>query len=128
MSKIIATAAINGAHKIAAQAEDILKKAVEQKGRDAVRRPGLFLLDGPEASGAAGCFSFFAPSLCGVSFLAALLSETTIAWVSRILYIRSCFLNDSTRLIFKSLAISRNSARSFLFSSRISYIYMRVIK
>jgi acetyl-CoA synthase len=36
MSRIIATAAINGAHKIAAQAEDILKKAIEQKGRDAV--------------------------------------------------------------------------------------------
>jgi acetyl-CoA synthase len=35
MSKIIATAAINGAHKIAAQAEDILKKAIEKKGRDA---------------------------------------------------------------------------------------------
>ncbi len=34
MSRIIATAAINGAHKIAAQAEDILKKAIEQKGRD----------------------------------------------------------------------------------------------
>ncbi len=34
MSRIIATSAINGAYKIAAQAEDILAKAVEQKGSD----------------------------------------------------------------------------------------------
>jgi len=34
MSRIIATSAINGAHKIVAQAEDILAKAIEQKGSD----------------------------------------------------------------------------------------------
>jgi acetyl-CoA synthase len=34
MSKIIASAAIRGAHKIARQAEDILKRAIEQKGKD----------------------------------------------------------------------------------------------
>ncbi len=34
MSKIIATAAIRGAHKIAQQARDIYKKAVEEKGKD----------------------------------------------------------------------------------------------
>jgi len=34
MSKIIASAAIRGAHKIAKQAEDILKKAIKEKGRD----------------------------------------------------------------------------------------------
>jgi len=32
MSRIIATSAINGAHKIVAQAEDMLAKAIEQKG------------------------------------------------------------------------------------------------
>ncbi|KPK75972.1 MAG: bifunctional acetyl-CoA decarbonylase/synthase complex subunit alpha/beta, partial [Phycisphaerae bacterium SM23_30] len=35
MSKIIASAAIRGAHKIAKQAEDILAKAVKEKGKDA---------------------------------------------------------------------------------------------
>lgn len=34
MSKIIASAAINGAHKIAKEAEEILTKAIEQKGED----------------------------------------------------------------------------------------------
>ena len=34
MSKIIASAAIRGAHKIAEQAEDILTKAVKEKGKD----------------------------------------------------------------------------------------------
>jgi len=34
MSKIIASAAIRGAHKIAKQAEDILKKAIKEKGKD----------------------------------------------------------------------------------------------
>ncbi len=34
MSKIIASAAIRGAHKIAKQAQDILKKAIEEKGKD----------------------------------------------------------------------------------------------
>jgi acetyl-CoA synthase len=34
MSRIIATSAINGAHKIVAQAKDILAKAIEQKGKD----------------------------------------------------------------------------------------------
>jgi acetyl-CoA synthase len=34
MSKIIASAAIRGAHKIAKQAEDILKRAIREKGRD----------------------------------------------------------------------------------------------
>lgn len=34
MSKIIASAAIRGAHKIAKQAEDILAQAISQKGRD----------------------------------------------------------------------------------------------
>ncbi len=34
MSKIIASAAIRGAHKIAKQAEDILNNAIKQKGRD----------------------------------------------------------------------------------------------
>ncbi len=34
MSRIIATSAINGAYSIAAQAEDILAKAIAQKGRD----------------------------------------------------------------------------------------------
>ncbi|MBL7154077.1 MAG: CO dehydrogenase/CO-methylating acetyl-CoA synthase complex subunit beta [Phycisphaerae bacterium] len=34
MSKIIASAAIRGAHKIAEQAEDILSKAVKEKGKD----------------------------------------------------------------------------------------------
>ncbi len=34
MSRIIASAAIRGAHKIAGQAEDILKRAIEEKGRD----------------------------------------------------------------------------------------------
>jgi acetyl-CoA synthase len=35
MSKIIATAAIRGAHKIVKQAEEALLKAIEQKGKDA---------------------------------------------------------------------------------------------
>jgi len=34
MSKIIASAAIRGAHKIAKQAEDILAKAIKEKGKD----------------------------------------------------------------------------------------------
>ena len=34
MSRIIASAAINGAHKITKQAEEILAKAIEQKGKD----------------------------------------------------------------------------------------------
>ena len=34
MSKIIALSAICGAHKIAEQAEDILSRAIEQKGED----------------------------------------------------------------------------------------------
>ncbi len=34
MSRIIASAAIRGAHKIAKQAEDILAKAIEEKGKD----------------------------------------------------------------------------------------------
>jgi acetyl-CoA synthase len=34
MSKIIASAAIRGAHKLAKQAEDILAKAIEEKGED----------------------------------------------------------------------------------------------
>jgi len=34
MSRIIASAAIRGAHKIAKQAEEMLAKAIEQKGRD----------------------------------------------------------------------------------------------
>ena len=34
MSKIIATAAIRGAHQIYGQAEEMLAKAVEQKGKD----------------------------------------------------------------------------------------------
>jgi acetyl-CoA synthase len=34
MSRIIATSAINGAHKIVAQAEQILAKAIEEKGSD----------------------------------------------------------------------------------------------
>ena len=34
MSRIIASAAINGAHKIAKQAQEILMKAIEQKGKD----------------------------------------------------------------------------------------------
>lgn len=34
MSRIIASAAIRGAHKIAKQAQDILAKAIEQKGKD----------------------------------------------------------------------------------------------
>jgi acetyl-CoA synthase len=34
MSKIIASAAIRGAHKIVNQAEQILAKAIKQKGRD----------------------------------------------------------------------------------------------
>jgi len=34
MSKIIASAAIRGAHKIAKQAEDILARAIEEKGQD----------------------------------------------------------------------------------------------
>lgn len=34
MSKIIASAAIRGAHKIAKQAEDILSRAIKEKGRD----------------------------------------------------------------------------------------------
>ena len=34
MSKIIASAAIRGAHKIAKQAEDILKRAIKEKGKD----------------------------------------------------------------------------------------------
>jgi len=34
MSKIIASAAIRGAHKLAQQAEDILTKAIQEKGRD----------------------------------------------------------------------------------------------
>ena len=34
MSKIIASAAIRGAHKIAKQAEDILKRAIKEKGPD----------------------------------------------------------------------------------------------
>ncbi len=34
MSKIIASAAIRGAHKIAGQAEDILARAIKEKGRD----------------------------------------------------------------------------------------------
>jgi len=34
MSKIIASAAIRGAHKIAKQAEDILEKAIKEKGKD----------------------------------------------------------------------------------------------
>ncbi|MHC4460580.1 MAG: acetyl-CoA decarbonylase/synthase complex subunit alpha/beta [Planctomycetota bacterium] len=34
MSRIIASAAIRGAHKIVQQAEDILAKAIEQKGKD----------------------------------------------------------------------------------------------
>jgi acetyl-CoA synthase len=34
MSKIIASAAIRGAHKIVKQAEDILSRAIEQKGKD----------------------------------------------------------------------------------------------
>lgn len=34
MSKIIASAAIRGAHKIAKQAEDILRKAIKEKGKD----------------------------------------------------------------------------------------------
>lgn len=34
MSKLIASAAIRGAHKIAKQAEEMLSKAIEQKGRD----------------------------------------------------------------------------------------------
>ncbi|MCX5638322.1 MAG: acetyl-CoA decarbonylase/synthase complex subunit alpha/beta, partial [Planctomycetota bacterium] len=34
MSKIIASAAIRGAHKIAKQAEDILMRAIKEKGRD----------------------------------------------------------------------------------------------
>jgi len=34
MSRIIATAGINGAHKIAKQAEQILAKAIKQKGKD----------------------------------------------------------------------------------------------
>ena len=34
MSKVIASAAICGAHKIAEQAEQILAKAIEQKGKD----------------------------------------------------------------------------------------------
>ena len=34
MSKIIASAAIRGAHKIGKQAEDILAKAIKEKGRD----------------------------------------------------------------------------------------------
>ena len=34
MSRIIASAAIRGAHKIVAQAQDMLAKAIEQKGRD----------------------------------------------------------------------------------------------
>jgi len=34
VSRIIATGAINGAHKIVAQAEDILAKAIKQKGSD----------------------------------------------------------------------------------------------
>ena len=34
MSKIIASAVVRGAHKIAKQAEDILTQAVKEKGRD----------------------------------------------------------------------------------------------
>ena len=34
MSKIIASAAIRGAHKIVKQAEDILAKAIKEKGKD----------------------------------------------------------------------------------------------
>ena len=34
MSKIIASAAIRGAHKIAKEAEDILTKAIKEKGED----------------------------------------------------------------------------------------------
>jgi acetyl-CoA synthase len=34
MSRLIASAAIRGAHKIVAQAQDMLAKAIEQKGRD----------------------------------------------------------------------------------------------
>jgi acetyl-CoA synthase len=34
MSKIIASAAIRGAHKIAKQAEDILTQAISEKGED----------------------------------------------------------------------------------------------
>ena len=34
MSKIIASAAIRGSHNIAKQAEEILSKAIKQKGRD----------------------------------------------------------------------------------------------
>jgi len=34
MSKIIASAAIRGAHKIAKEAEDILTKAISEKGED----------------------------------------------------------------------------------------------
>ncbi|GAI53933.1 unnamed protein product, partial [marine sediment metagenome] len=34
MSRIIMTAGINGAHEIAKQAEEMLAKAIEQKGRD----------------------------------------------------------------------------------------------
>jgi acetyl-CoA synthase len=36
MSKIIASAAIRGAHKIAKEAEDILNRAIEEKGKDCV--------------------------------------------------------------------------------------------
>jgi len=35
MSRIIAAAAIRGAHKIAKQAEEILEKAIREKGEDA---------------------------------------------------------------------------------------------
>ncbi len=34
MSKIIASAAIRGAHKIVKQAEDILSRAIREKGKD----------------------------------------------------------------------------------------------
>jgi len=34
MSRIIASAAIRGAHKIAKQAQEILSKAIEEKGND----------------------------------------------------------------------------------------------
>jgi acetyl-CoA synthase len=35
MSKLIASAAIRGAHKIARQAEELLTRAIQEKGRDA---------------------------------------------------------------------------------------------
>ena len=66
------------------------------------------------------CTSSF-PSGCCASGTGVDWAANSACW-SSILYINSCFLNESTRLIFNVLAICRKSASNLSFSSKMSYI------